>query len=661
MQKIKDFFVNNLIIFIYILFAFAFEIISITFAGCSPYLTKPLYTFSLFAFFVAILFLARNRYIQIFLAIALLIGQLVMNVGFVYLYDSNGTFFEWAMMNQRDDAKGIIEDLHLNGKLIAILVVLAVVYIAICVLLMIFLYKGKARRQSYKLTAIISGVVGFITFASTTLIPVINGFTSAKLSYVDRYLYGDATNKYQQMGITSNAVYELFNGTIAESAIKIDDKGIEDFVYDQDNLLLETSEYFGISEGNNLLYILAESFEWYTFMGEYCTEEQSKILYPNLNKLISESVYADNFYAREKTDTAEILALIGSNPTREYVNYGYENNAYPWSLPNMFRKSVEENGNTVKQLKSFHQHVGTFYNRNNLHKNIGFEDLVDVVDMKEYGVLNYWVEGEFKGERTLDSDTISKMKNEIIPETQDGEQFMSFWLSYSTHGNYQKRKSLEAQGYYDMLDDLGVFPEGKGTKSDYLRTYAATVIDFDRAIGMLFDRLEETGQLEKTTVVIFADHNTYYNNLSYHAKHISERHNSELYRVPFIIYDQKLKQAMEDNGESNVISKFTTTADIIPTVFDIFGIKGYENLYFGSSMLVDDIESIIYSRAYGIFITDKLICYGANNLIYKSKDYTKADYNSFIKRAEEHLYKLEYIDKIYYNDYFKNHELKWVS
>ena len=159
----------------------------------------------------------------------------------------------------------------------------------------------------------------------------------------------------------------------------------------------------------------------------------------------------------------------------------------------MFRKSVEANGNTVKQIKSFHQHVGTFYNRNNLHDNIGFEDLMDVNDMKQYGVLNYWIEGEFEGERTLDSDTISKIKNYIIPEAQGGEQFMSFWLSYSMHGNYNKRRSLEAQGYYDKLDELGVFPEGKGVKSDYLRTYATTVMDFDKAIGMLFDRLEETG------------------------------------------------------------------------------------------------------------------------------------------------------------------------
>ena len=125
-----------------------------------------------------------------------------------------------------------------------------------------------------------------------------------------------------------------------------------------------------------------------------------------------------------------------------------------------------------------------------------------------------------------------------------------------------------------------------------------------------------------------------------------------------MIYDQKLKTAYEANEGTNRISKFTTTSDMIPTVFDIFGIKGYRNLYLGTSMFIKDKESVIFSRAYGIFITDKLICYGANDLIYKSEDYTKQDYDSFLERAELLLEKQTYLDKIYYNNYFKNNPLK---
>ena len=123
-----------------------------------------------------------------------------------------------------------------------------------------------------------------------------------------------------------------------------------------------------------------------------------------------------------------------------------------------------------------------------------------------------------------------------------------------------------------------------------------------------------------------------------------------------MIYDTKLKAAYEENEGTNVISKFTTTSDMLPTILDMFGIKGYKNLYFGTSMFVDGIESIIFSRAYGIFVTDKLICYSVKNLLYTSEGFTDEDLADFEARAKIHLEKLEYLDKVYYNDYFKTHE-----
>lgn len=222
------------------------------------------------------------------------------------------------------------------------------------------------------------------------------------------------------------------------------------------------------------------------------------------------------------------------------------------------------------------------------------------------------------------------------------------------HGYYVERETFKQAGYYDKMDSIGAYPAGISTKSDYLRTYAAAVMDFDKALGIMMSKLEENNQLENTTIVMFADHNTYYNNLSYYAKNIDERYNSELYRVPFMIYDKKLSAAYCENEKTNLISKFTTTSDMLPTILDIFGIQGYKNLYYGTSMFIKDVESVIFSRAYGIFITNKLICYSAEELIYKSKDYTQDDYDSFIKRAKILLKKQEYLDKIYYNDYFKN-------
>lgn len=654
-SRFKEFCKKNILVFVYAVLAISFELVSIAFIGCYPFLTKPLYAALIFGILLSVLFLMRNTKMKAIFSCIFLTLQLVLDIGFVYLYDSNGTFFEWAMMNQRDDAFGTIEDLSLRWGLVATLCILLVGFIILTIILFKKVYKQDYKYKATKPTRAVIGVLLSVCALFMVLNPVINGINDSKLSYIDRFLYGEGDNKYQQLGITANAVYEFFNGTVVNSAIDYDLDGLEEFLFEGDDIYLKTSEYFGISKGNNLVYILVESFEWYAFLYN-CTREQSLELYPNLNKFLGNSIYADSFYSREKTDTAEMLALLGSNPSNKYINYDFPTNSYPWSLPNMFRESVEASGNTVKQIMSFHQNTGSFYNRNELHESLGFDELIDIEDMAEYGVSNTWDEGSFVGERTRDSEVIEKMRDVMFPKTEAGEQYMTFWITFSMHGYYNERETFKEMGYYDKLDEVGAYPAGNGVKADYLRTYAAAVMDLDRAVGLMMEKLEANGQLDNTTIVMFADHNTYYNNLSYYAKDIEERYNSELYRIPFMIYDTKLKAAYEENEGTNVISKFTTTSDMLPTIFDMFGIKGYKNLYFGTSMFVDGIESIIFSRAYGIFVTDKLICYSVKNLLYTSEGFTDEDLADFEARAKIHLEKLEYLDKVYYNDYFKTHE-----
>jgi len=659
-KKVMDFFSKNIVLVVFIALSILFEILGICCIGGNPYMTKPLYYLLLLCVICSSLYLVKNNIVRVVVTSVILGLQIVANVGFIYLYDSNGTFFEWAMMNQRNDAFGTIEELSLRWGFLSLIVSVFVAYLFLMVFFVLHKNKKIKLPGLNKFEKIIS--ISLIVFCAIAMIskPIIDAKKYSKLSYVDRYLYGETVNKYQQLGITSNAVYEFLSGTTKNILTNnYNREGIEEFVYEDEDNLLETSPYFGISKGNNLVYILVESFEWYAFL-EKCTPEQSAILYPNLNKFFSSSIYADSFYAREKTDTSEMLAIIGSNPTNGYINYDFYKNEYSWSLPNLFRDSVEENGNSIKQIKSFHQNDGNFYNRNTLHKNMGFEELIDISDMKKYGVKNSWDGSGAKKERNLDSDTVEKMQDVMFPLTNDGEQFMTFWISFVMHGYYKERENFKEAGYYDKMDSIGAYPKGSD-KANYLRTYAAAVMDFDKAVGIMMDKLEENGQLDDTTIVMFSDHNTYYNNLSYYAKGIEEKYNSELYRIPFMIYDNKLVQEYIEKEGTNVISKFTTTSDILPTILDVFGINGYKNLYYGTSMFVKDVESIIFSRAYGIFVTDKIIGYSADSFIYKTKGFTDEDKEDFVKRAKILLNKQKYLDKIYNTNYFKNNALRKIQ
>lgn len=649
-ENFKKFCIKNIPVFLYIVLALVIELVGICSADGLPYISRPLYTIVVFGTFCSLLFIFRSKSAKTIVATVLLFVQGVLNILMVFIYDANGTHFDWAMIHQRTDGMVMIEDLQLNLGLCITVTVVIVLYIFACLIMNEFIKNRKEKYKMGKFGRIFTSVVLGVCVLLTIFIPTITGAVNANKSYAQTLLYGSGDDRYQQFGITSNSIYELFNGTIAKSVKTYNEDGLEEFIYDGG--LLPESDYHGISEDNNLVVLLVETFEWFAFVDKV-SKEQSLELFPNINKFMDSSLIAEKHYSREKTDCSEILLNIGSNSSNEYVNYGFENNEYPHSLVNMFKANSEENGTDLLGCNYFHQNVSWFYNRDNTIPAFGYDNYFSIEKMAEYGLANL---NEQQDERTLDSDTIYYMQNEMFPETQGNEQYMTFWMTYSMHGGYEKRQILEDKGYYDKLDSLGVFPENENDlNQNSLRTYVATVMDFDKAVGIMMDKLEANGQLDNTTIIMCADHNAYYNNLSSDVKGV-EYHNSETYRVPFMIYDNELKTAYEQDHGTNIISKFTCEQDVLPTIFDIFGIEGYKNLYFGTSIFVPNVEGIIYSRSYRIFVTDKVVCYSANNLLWTCEGFTNADKEDFINRATTHLNKLEMIDKIYNTNYFKNHQ-----
>lgn len=633
----KVFFKNNLNIIIFILSSIFIELFAITYTTCGFYLSNPFYPFMILLFFVTILLLIKNKIIRLITSVLFLGIQLALDVMFIFLYDSNGTVFEWAMFNQRTDAFGTLEtyDLQYGYLFICVTVILIP-----AIYLFIKYFKDrkdkniiKDKYTKKKIIYLFSLMIMSLMYV--VMLPIYETQLNKDTIYTSR-LYSTTANNYQSIGMIGNGIYQIISGKTVVNYSDLSD--VDDFIYKE---RIVKSDYNGISKGNNLILILIESGEWYPFT---MYPEKTSILYPNLTKFMEEGLIATNFYQKEKTDVSEALSVLGNYPTGKYVNYDFANNSYPYALPSLLKSSDE---NMV--VKSYHANYGNFYNRYNLHKSWGFESLIAIDEMKEYGVEDTWKHKD--GERNLDSVTFNKMKEEMFLKE---ERFFSFILSFTMHGYYGKRETLEP--YYKILDENGILNNPVDEKEEYLKTYMAAFMDFDKAVGEMMNYLEEINKLDNTTIIMYSDHNTYYNSLTYYAKDIEEKYNSELYHIPMVIYDKKLTDKyISDNG-TNQITKFTTTSDITPTVLDIFGIDGWKNLYFGNTIFDKNLESIVFSRNYGIFISDKLVGYSLNSLKYKEKDITKEDIKDFEKRALVHLEKLKYIDKIYYSDYFKNHD-----
>jgi phosphoglycerol transferase MdoB-like AlkP superfamily enzyme len=110
----------------------------------------------------------------------------------------------------------------------------------------------------------------------------------------------------------------------------------------------------------------------------------------------------------------------------------------------------------------------------------------------------------------------------------------------------------------------------KDEEATFLLNYMVTAKELDDAIGVLRADLEKKGLTDKTVIVLFGDHNAYYNQLSNYVKGIEDydtvdKNFTELYRVPLMIYDSSL-------GHQE-IDKFTCTSDMVPTLLDLLGIN----------------------------------------------------------------------------------------
>ncbi len=637
--KFKTVLSKQQIVLIYALTSLSMELLSLVFFDCHPYIHHPLFPFLLWTLMITLIAFFRSQRCRAVLSFLLILLQSLVLMASNYLFLSNGTVFERSMFKQRNDAYATIEEFMIKPGLVALCIVWIIGYF---IFLKLSQRKKREKMVPYRIrTRIILGIINLILVSFIIILPYHESHTS-NLNY-SSMLYKSG-NSYQKLGVSANLFFELFRGE--NKLVDLSHlEELEDKLYEK---RCDTSSFNGISKGNNLIMILAESLEWYPLT--LYPQDITKQLYPNLSQLLEESIHCDNFYSREKTDTAEALTLVGANPTGKYVHNDFGENAYPYSLPNMFRRQAVSEGDEDVRIRSFHQNDGSFYNRTVAHKSFGFEELVDISKMQPCGVENTW--NSKLRERNLDSMTMHCMKDEMFPTDR---RFFTYWITFSTHGFYKKRENLSE--YYKKFDELGVFKEGDKYQN-YLRTYAAAVADLDKAIGIMMDDLRQKNLLSSTTILMVADHNTYYNGLSNYVKKIKTQYNSTLYRVPMMIYDQKLSAKMDQLKENKSITKFTTTSDVIPTILDLFGIAGWDNLYLGSTVFNKDKESIIFSRAYNIFITDKYIGYSLKDLKYKAKGTNQDTKKDFEKRALEYLNNLSITDKIFYSNYFSNHEYK---
>lgn len=635
MSNIRIFIKRNFIFVIFAVLAALFEMYALLYTGNeSVFINAPWFSLAFLFVIIALTALIRSYAWRLGILSFVLAGIISIDTGFIFLYEINGTAFDFFLLYQAVDGVAMVEHgQYANFAYLIPCVIVLACFIMYGVFNAIKLRGVKVPKRR-RMRAVCLSLAAVLFVAALATPNIINFVNISSEKYYENLLYTN-DDPYKKYGITGDVLYQLVTGPFSTSPKVADWEESSEFYFENK---VTDGELFGVSEGNNVVVLLAESFEWFPMTNNMDIVDE---LYPNISRLMNESIVCENNHSREKTDVSESHSLLGNYPTSGFTCNTFKENAYPYSLPSMYKHAVPD-----ASVYSFHNNDADFYQRDVFHESLGFQHMYGIEEMGEYGVTNYQ---ETYHERNSDSEMMEAMKDLMFPESGN---FFTYIVSYTTHGGYYtERESLREKGYYDRLDEYGINPASDNKYENYMRTYMAAMMDLDAALGIMLDDLEAKDLLDSTTIVIFADHNAYFDRLSYRGKGLTKMQ-SEIFHVPMFIYDTKAKAALESAGKKKDVSKFTTTADIVPTVLTLLGIPYYSNLYFGHNIFSDQ-ESIIFSRAYGCFITEDFVGYSLNSVVYKGNTFDRDD---FIARAEEHLHKLKYIDALYLNDFFSEHE-----
>lgn len=322
------------------------------------------------------------------------------------------------------------------------------------------------------------------------------------------------------------------------------------------------NEMTGAFEGYNLILITAEGFSHLAVKEE---------ITPTLYKMMHEGIYFKNFYTPiwgVSTSDGEYVATTGLIPKPGVWSYRMSRN----------NNMVFALGNQLKRLgydtKAYHNHTYTYYDRHLSHPNMGYT-------YKGVGngleITKQWPESDLE------------MMQVTYPEYSNSQQFHVYYMTVSGHMFYDVNGNQMASKNYNEIRNLPY--------SEQVKAYLATQLELEKAMTFLLEQLEADGLLDKTLIVISADHYPY----GLEHKSIEELNGGavdkqfELYRNALIVYS--------GNMSPLVVEKPSSSLDILPTVLNLMGLQYDSRLMMGRDIFSNTEPLVVFSNK--SFITDK--------------------------------------------------------
>lgn len=372
------------------------------------------------------------------------------------------------------------------------------------------------------------------------------------------------------------------------------------------------NKYTGMFKGKNLIFVVAESFN------EIAVRED---LTPTLYKLVHEGFDFENFYTSNNLSTigGEFQALTGLYADNTILSSWRGGKAYyPYGLGTVFK-------NLGYNTYAYHDNSAYYQDRN--------------VYLKSQGFDNY--KGCYNGlEKLINCEQWPQSDVEMINATvgdyiNSDKPFATYYMTVSGHFYYTYGGNAIANKNKDLVKDLDYPEEIKG--------YLATQMELDKALEILMSKLEEANKLDDTVIVLLADHYPYnlpidYINMlsDYKRDTLIEANSNSL-----IIYNSKMKSVKVD--------KVGMSIDVIPTVYNLFGIDYDSRLIMGKDILSTSEGIAIFKDK--SWITNKGTYYASTSKFVPKVDTVDEDYVDTINSIVSN--RLAISRMIVENDYYK--------
>jgi phosphoglycerol transferase MdoB-like AlkP superfamily enzyme len=173
-------------------------------------------------------------------------------------------------------------------------------------------------------------------------------------------------------------------------------------------------------------------------------------------------------------------------------------------------------------------------------------------------------------------------------------------------------------------------------------------MELDRALEKLVDLLEEAGKLDDTVIVLGGDHYPYMLSeddtvKNFFIKNLNRDLTIGINYSNAIIWNNKV--------EHKEITKVMSSIDILPTVYNLFGLKYDSRLIIGKDVFAPgDGLAMFGNRSW---VTDKGIYYSANSKFILSDGVTLDDEQAYIKEMKAIVSdKINISNRIVRNDYY---------